>query len=334
MRFAVKVNTYSDNDGNRIVTPVTSVEGDAGPHVTLHAQVLFDVMTCASVDVVSSATQKGHFKETREQYDGGLVVHWGAWSLSAATSFSRENDYRSVTGTLGLGVELFQRNTSLTLGYGFSDSDVGRASDPLFERDLDSHTVTASLTQVLSSNVVLQVGYFLGALSGYQGSPYRNVAIGGGTSAPESAPTWRLRQALVARVKASLSSSWFLGADYRFYFDTWGIDSHTAELALTHEPVRWFSWRLRDRFYLQDGADFYQEVYDTRRRYMTSDRELGPFLSNLVGLKLVFVPPDILKRVGTSIDLKFDFTWQRFSQFSRLSERLMYVAEAGLRVEF
>jgi len=327
---AGRVNVYVDNDGNKIVTPMTAVKATLGEGaVILDAHATVDIMTCASIDVLSAATPRGYFQETRKETGGDAAVDLSGWLVSAGAVYSLENDYSSITGTVGVSKELFEKNTTVAVGYSFTDSNVGRAHDPAFDQDLDSHTVTATVTQVLSPSVVGQVAYFMGYLDGFQSSPYRHVRVANGATTPESAPAERVRNAVALRVRASLAPEHFLAGDYRAYLDTWGVTSHTAELAYTWQATPWLSWRLRDRVYLQSAADFYAWSYDAPRRYMTADRELGSFWGNLVGLRAAFAP-SVGRTQKLTIDLKLDFMFQKFADFPLLPERLMYVTELGL----
>lgn len=328
-----KVNYYQDNDGNQVIAPVTEVRANLTENLQVGAHVALDIMTCASVDVVSAATPKGYFQETREEYGADASVRLGLVTVSAAGVFSRENDYSSMTGSLSVSTELAQRNTTLSLGYGFTDSNVGRANDSTFNRDLDSHAVTLTVTQVLSPSLVAQLSYFFGALNGFQSSSYRTVQIADGTRTEERAPDARYRHAGVVRLKYAAGKSWFIAGDYRFYGDTWGVKSHTIEASVTHEVNHWFAVRLRDRLYLQSKADFYSGTYDRRRAFMTSDRELGGLWSNLVGLKMTFTPK-IHRNIGLTFDAKVDYMLQQFDDFDALPQRHMLMVEAGAKLTF
>ena len=335
VKAAVRVNTYVDNDGNQIVTPLTAVTanlGDAG-QVTLDAHAAVDVMTCASIDVLSAATPHGYFQEVRQEYGGDASFRLDTVTVSAGGTYSRENDYASASGSVSLAAELFKKNTTLALAYSFTDSDVGRAHDAGFDKDLDSHTVTATLTQVLSRSVAGQLSLFLGHLDGFQSSPYRRARVASGVAVPEAVPDTRLRNAVALRLKAAMAPTHFISADYRAYADTWGLTSHTAEVGYTWEALPWMSWRVHDRLYLQSGADFYASTYDEPRRFVTADRELGAFWGNLIGLKVAF-EPTVSRTQRLVIDLKLDFMVQEFEDFPALPERLMWVTEAGVNWAF
>lgn len=334
VRTVVKVNYYSDNDGNTVVTPIARVEGTVARIVTLHAHAAYDIMSCASVDVVTAASPKGYFQEVRQEYEGGASVRLKLTTLSASATYSHENDYSSISVGLGAATELFQRNTTLTFGYGYTDSSVGRSGDPNFDESLASHTLTASVSQLLSRHLIAQLGWFFNYSAGFQQSPYRAVSLLDGSYTTESAPSERFRNAVVARLRGALSSKWFLGGDYRLYFDTWGMTGHTVQAMLSNTPLPWFDWRLRARFYAQSRVDFYEQTYDRLRKYMTADRELGPFVGITGGLKLGFNVTSLPETVALAFDLKTDLTYQRFSEFKLLPERIMVVTEAGMHLDF
>ena len=335
VKASLRVNGYTDNDHNQVITPQTAVQGQFGPKgdVTVGAAVTYDILSCASVDVISAATPHGYFTEVRQEYAANAGVKLGDWTVSGGGVYSLENDYSSVTAALAVSTELFQRNTTLSLGYAFTGSTVGRANDPGFARTLDSHSLTATLTQVLSKSLVAQLTYFLAVFDGYQSSPYRLARVASGVAMPENVPGDRLRQATVAALNVALTAEHFLSFAYRLYVDDWGLMSHTVDLGWSYEVTPQLTLQLRDRVYLQGATDFYQYVYDQPRTYMTNDRELGPFVGDTVGLKASYTP-EIGRTSKLAVDLKFDFTYQRFSDFAALPMRFMYMTELGATLDF
>ncbi len=334
MSAETRTNYYTDNDNNRIVTPTVNVSAELGEHWAVAGHAAIDMMTCASVDVVSAATAKGYFQENRQEYGGSVTTRRDLLKLTLGAVHSQENDYSSATGSIAISDEFAKRNTTLSLAYSFTGSDVGRAHDPTFSRRLDSHALTASWTQVLSRSWVAQFSGFVGVLDGFQSSVYRYVHFADGTSGPEVAPDLRVRQALAAELRGSLTPQWFAGASYRLYSDSWGLLSHTGELTATYAPTDWLSLRLRDRVYQQRGSSFYQSVYDRPMRYMTIDRELGALYGNLVGLKAAIDLGGLGSTRTWQLDLKYDWMWQKFEDFRWLPERQMSMLEAGLQCAF
>lgn len=329
-----RTNYYADNDGNTIVTPMVTVQAALNEQVSLTAHALVDVMTCASVDVISSATPKGYFQENRQEAGATFSLMRDLLSLSAGASTSRENDYSSWTASLSAARDFAARNVTLALSYAFTDSTVGRAHDAGFAKDLDSHALTLSLTQTLSPRWIAQLSVFAGLLDGYLTSPYRMVRMDNGAYNEEQAPSLRLRSAAVIQVRGALTDRAFLAASYRYYRDNWGIDSHSGELGWTWAPRRWVELRLRNRLYTQDSAVFYQQSYRRPLRYMTSDRELSAFTGDLTGARVAFPLGRLGPLAEVEFDLKADLMWQWFSEFDALPTRRFVVTEAGLRVGF
>jgi hypothetical protein len=106
-----------------------------------------------------------------------------------------------------------------------------------------------------------------------------------------------------------------VSATGRFYWDTWGIKSGTAELeAEVHLTDRWLL-RLRGRFYQQGRAVFYRDAGEALSyeavgpvgQYFTGDRELSPFRDWLFGGKISYLKSagehGRLARMFTDVDL-------------------------------
>ena len=329
-----RTNYYSDNDGNRIVTPTVTASGSIGEHVAIAGHAALDMMTCASVDVVSAATSRGYFQETRKEYGGAVTLKREQLGLTLGAVRSQENDYSSVTGSIAIVDEFAKRNATVSLAYSFTGSNVGRSHDPNFSRRLDSHALTLSYSQVLGRGWIAQLSGFVGVLDGFQSSVYRFVHFANGTNGPEVAPDFRLREAVAVELRGTLAANWFSGGSYRVYSDSWGVLSHTGEVTLTWSPTDWLSLRLRDRAYTQRGSTFYKSVYTQPMRYMSIDRELGDMHGNLVGAKIAVDLGSPARTSAWQFDIKYDWMWQHFDDFRWLTDRYMAMVEAGLGCSF
>jgi hypothetical protein len=168
----------------------------------------------------------------------------------------------------------------------------------LIEEPLAIDSYAASWTQVLTPILLSDVAVTFQVLDGFQSNPYRRVRLFGIVEAQESEPILRQRVAVQARLRVAITRAraalGFLG---RFYWDTWGIKSGTAE-------VSWDQWlfsqlllRVRGRFYQQSRALFYRDAGETLSyeavgpvgQYFTGDRELSPFRDYLIGFKVAWV---------------------------------------------
>jgi len=346
----LRQSLYVDNDHTTVATSeveATVTPGHAG--VTMRAGYLADVISSASVDVVSAATTR--WQELRNQGSGGLSFSRGQWQGDVGYTFSDENDWTSHTGAASVGRDLFQRNTNISVGYVFVHNQIFRANDVGFEDHLVTHAGNVALTQVLGKTTNARLTGFVSSNDGLQSSPYRYVPIG---RAPGAAPdrratcvsalwcpreqhprgryrfavTGTLLQYVGRRRPAALEGS------YRFYGDTWRVLSHTMELAYKVDLHRVVQLRVRSRTYYQGAASFYEEYYDAPQRYISIDRELSRFLHQLAGVKLTYKSGALGKLVDLRIDIKADVFYFHFFNFRRLPSRLGAIAEAGIRLVF
>jgi hypothetical protein len=271
-----------------------------------------------SMDAISSATQ---FSDVRHAFHGGAELRLGPAAVGAGYTYAFENDYRSHAIDAQARVDLWGKNSTVTLGYAHNFDSVCDANNagaqPLDRRALgsskgcfDPKTVgltveplaidsyAVSFRQVLSPILLGELGVSFQVLDGLQSNPYRLVRLFGTVVAQESEPTLRQRVAVQARMRIAVPRArGAVGVDGRFYWDTWGVKSGTAEIS-------WEEWvhpqillRLRGRFYQQTRALFYRDAGEPLSyeqvgpvgQYFTGDRELSPFRDFLTGFKLAWV---------------------------------------------
>jgi hypothetical protein len=271
------------------------------------------------LDAVSGATQ---FSDVRHAFHGGVEVRMGKSTVDVGYTYAFESDYRSHEIDASARVDLWGKNTTFRLDYARNFDSVcdadNRGAAPLGRRSLSTSTgcfnpqttgivteplaidsYAAAWTQVLTPILLseLSVGYQI--LEGFQSNPYRLVHLFSGTvEAQESEPLLRQRVAVQARVRVALRKMHgALGVTGRFYWDSWGIKSGTAEVAWEQYVVPQVLFRLRGRFYQQGRAAFYRDSgeslsYDAVGpvgQYFTGDRELSPFRDYLWGIKLSYL---------------------------------------------
>jgi hypothetical protein len=336
--FVTKTQIYTDSDHTTVVSPLVRISKDAWRGGTLGASFVADVVSSASVDVVTNATT--HMTDFRREVSGSLTQRISETTLSGAYIFSNENDYTSHNMALGVAQDLLQKNTTLALGYGYSWNEVGRSGEANFHCVgqpqgpclLQVHNIDATWTQVLTPKTLMQAGYSFQYALGYQASPYRFVHTESGVTVPETDPDRRARHAFVLALKRHVASDSALEASYRFYFDDWGVMSHTAILQYTIDFER-VTLRLRERFYYQNGASFFQSQYtDASSPYITADRELSTFFANVAGVKLIFKLDRLF--AGLSLEAKADVFYYYYVDFIPLPYRVGGNLEAGLSLRF
>ncbi len=360
-RVASKMAYYTDDDDLTVVTPIISVQQKIFDASSISLEYDADILSAATVDVRTAATDK--FEEVRHGLSlAGThrVIPWEA-DFSAAVSYSREYDYESVTLGGGFAKELLHKNLTLGAGYSYVSNRVGRSrtSFDSFEEHLDIHALSASVTQLLSKSAYVQLSGSMIMARGYQASVYRYVplflqdsvqqnqvnedSLMDGTIHPlsrslERLPRARTRGAAVVRLNKRFASRTTIAADYRFYLDDWALRSHTASVKIYQPLGSHVILRLRNRFYIQDGADFYRSVYfvadaQSAPEFYTIDRELGTYWYDLVGLKVALKVGGGGLFESVEFDLKADLQYTSYSDFVYLPERTAVIVGGGITVE-
>jgi hypothetical protein len=283
----------TDTNATSVWAPRERVAVNFADTAGVESTFALDVWTGASIDVVTAATHAIH--EVRKEVTAGAFYEFAKAGLSGGYRYSTENDYWSHGGVGSLSFDMASNNATLVLS-GFGSKDiVGRAGDAGFRKPQSSAGGRLSLTQVLDTKTWLQASWETTRVAGYQASPYRYVAIGGqGTCAgsaplclPETVPGERTRSAAVLRGRRALGQRVSMGVDYRFYFDDWGVLSHTIAPDLVWLVTEHGSLDLSYRYYTQSEADFYRPRYVSPgpiTGYVTRDRELSALYSNRLGL--------------------------------------------------
>jgi len=288
------IAVYVDDQDTTIVSPF----GGAGvtvEEVEIDAAWTADVITSASVDVVTAATPQ--ISELRHELSLSASRESVLLDVDLAGGliYSTENDADSLIVQLGAKRGIAQDNFELGLNYALSYNTVGTSIEPHAERDtLWVQNGDLAFVWIMGPRTVVEAAYSTSFARGFQENPYRRVFVTwredlvGANWVGENVPDVRWRNALTGRVQHAFSRELAGGLDYRFYVDTWGVLGHTATATLTYEPMEGFEVRFRQRASLQGGADFYAEKYEQETRYRTRDRRLSPHISGSTGLAVAW----------------------------------------------
>ena len=331
--FVTKTQIYTDNDHTTVVSPLVRISKDAWRGGILGASFVADVVTSASVDVVTNATAR--MTDFRKEVAGTITQKISDTTLSGAYIYSAENDYQSHNFNLGLTQDFLQKNSTLAVSYAGSLNDVGRSGDANFHKSLDVHTVDAAWTQLLNARTLMEFAYTFGYATGYQASPYRFVHVESSPDfkVPETDPDQRFRHAFVVGLKRHVLKDSAIQLDYRFYLDNWGVTSHTGQFQYVVDFGA-ATLRLRQRFYYQTAASFFQSHYTEvgEGGYLTADRELSTLWSTLTGAKVTIKADKLVK--GLSLEAKADVFYFSYIDFAYLHSRLGANLAAGLNMKY
>ena len=274
-----------DGGGVEIDGPSVLVRKKAGKNLSVVGNYYVDMVSSASIDVVTTASP---YTEERKQWSLGADYLRGDTTMRFGYTNSTESDYDANTYNFSVSQDMFGSLTTLTLSYALGNDTVGKSGDPAFERDLDKQIYGVGLTQILTKNLIATLNFETMTDEGYLNNPYRSVRylnasdiLGRGYSFEEELyPNTRTSNALGIRARYFLPYRAAIESEYRFFTDTWDIESHTASLTYVH-PWRDYTFEGKFRYHDQTGAHFYRDLFPRSEatNFRGRDKELSPLTS-------------------------------------------------------
>lgn len=194
------------------------------------------------------------------------------------------------------GLDTKSRN-SYSLGFGFSQ------------------ILTKSLQGSLSIDLVQQQGLLSTPFQRVYFSDKPDVFVENFQLADdiERLPETRFKTAVGGRLNYFINEMFVVRTYYRYYFDDWGITSHTASIEVPIKITDKFTLYPSYRFYNQTAADYFYpyNVALSTAEFYTSDYDLSEFSANQYGFGInytdIFTKLKIASFGLKSIDLKYDY---------------------------
>jgi hypothetical protein len=297
---------YADSDHVFVETPfVAGTVSNPAAGWSVGGQYLADVISAASVDIVSTASQ--NWKEVRQEGDLEASYEPSSFGVRANARVSDEPDYLSLAAGGALTQDIIDKNVTWLIGYTYSHDIAGRTGTPfsVFSEVLDRNILNASVTFVLNPTTVASFvadGIFE---NGDQSKPYRYIPLfAPGTYVPRGAsiglvnslrvsarpleqlPLSRQRYALTGRMAHRYRRA-TLRLDERLYTDSWLMKATTTDVRYLFDLGGRVELGPHVRVHAQTAVDFWQRAYAfgpgvQYPALRTGDRELGP-LVNITG---------------------------------------------------
>lgn len=265
-----------DGAGTRATGPAVLVRKSLADRVQLSGSLYVDMVSNASIDVVTTASP---YRERRTAADLALQGQVRDATLKLSLAGSSEPDYRVRSVALDATQEVFGGMTTLNLGFTRSADDVGKTGSPEFADAATHWQWRVGATQVLSPRWLATAALEVLADDGFLGSPYR-VARVFGAAVPERTPRTRTGRALALGLRGDVQGVGVLRADYRYFWDTWEVHAHTLEFGAARRFGPAWTAEAALRWHRQDAALFYSDNAQAETRYVSRNRQLATF-SNL-----------------------------------------------------
>lgn len=209
----------------------------------------------------------------------------------------------------------------------------------------NSYTLSINFSQILSKNAKMSLFVDIVKQKGWLGNPMQrvyfkdkdNFYIGNPNSIDkytskentdvfmladdiEQLPESRFKIPIGAQLNYFVNENIIIRSYYRFYYDDWGIRSHTANIEVPIKISPKFTLYPSYRYYTQTKSDYFYKFDQATsdKEFYTSDFDLSEFNSNQFGFGInytdIFTKLRIWKFGMKSIDLKY-YNYERNTGF-------------------
>ncbi len=282
----------------RIQAPTVWARSPINDRLQMEGSFVLDSMSGASpvyLSTLSGASGTG-IDDTRRAGDTKLTYSFDRMSVAAGGSVSSEDDYLSRGGLIETKWWTADKNTTINAGVGASHDDIDSTLAPVLAEMRNTYSYGVGVTQIINPISLAQMQLNYNSADGYHSDPYKAF-----DSRPYSREQWAWLTRYIWYVAGAGAS---LHTDYRYYWDTWGVRSHTVEVSWHQEVGE--SWIVRPlvRYYSQDRAQFFSADFPPRdlEHFSSYDQRLADFGSISLGLK-------VSREVTSGISLQGSYEW-------------------------
>lgn len=171
------------------------------------------------------------------------------------------------------------------------------------------NTVTGSFSfsQVINKRLDASIMLDLVYQNGYLALPFHRVYFNNGSEAIEVLPGQRTKLPIGFRMNYFMGDNIIIRSYYRYYTDSWGIQSHTANLEIPVKITPFLSVSPFYRYYTQTAAKYFApyKVASAGSLYFTSNYAYAAFDSQFFGMGLRIAPPKGITGVLNGLELRY-----------------------------
>jgi hypothetical protein len=322
-----------EGDGVTIDGPSVLLRKKVGDKVSVSANYYVDTVSGASIDVRATASP---YEETRKESTLGTDFLHEKTLLSVSYTNSSENDFEANSVYVGVSQDFFGDLSTISLSYSKGWDEVGRRGDEAFSEEADRQKFGIGFTQVLTKSLIVGLNAEHISDEGYLNNPYRSIryldpdAEKGFSFATETYPNTRSSNAYSINANYYLPYRAAIYADARVYSDSWGIEAQNYKLGYLH-PYKGFLLDVFARYYTQEAADFYQDLFEREDQFnfMARDKEMSTYSGVTLGIGLSyewqFSQSAMIKK--SSVTFEYDYMDFDYDDFRDVT------AEAGVGEE-
>lgn len=312
------ISSYYSQDGNNSAVTggigtekLTDIATTIDVHVSkydknnnkhsLIAEVGIDSYTSASSDKVDPSTiSSASYQDVRvyPSFNYTFENEEKNYSLNAGLSGSVEYDYSSIGINAGFTKLSKDRNREFSVkGMAFFDTwkvilpielrenPSDNEANHLDSKPRTSYNLGLAFSQVINKEFQIALLTDLGYQQGLLATKFNRVYLETGEVKSEKLPDTRVKIPFGARANYFLGDNVVLRSYYRYYWDDWGINSHTISLEPSYKFSAFSSISIPYRFYTQTAADYFRpfQKHTILDELYTSDYDLSKFNSHMIG---------------------------------------------------
>lgn len=189
-------------------------------------------------------------------------------------------------------------------------------------KNRNSYSLSFSFSQVVTRKIQFSIFLDLLQQQGLLSTPYQRIYFADKANYfinefqladdIERLPDSRFKIPVGTRWNFYLSERFVLRTYYRYYWDNWGIDSHTFNVELPVKLTDKFTVYPMYRYYTQNQSKYFApyEMHLSTEKYYTSDYDLSTFNANQYGFGVnytdIFTSAKIWKFGLKNVDLRFN----------------------------
>ena len=347
------LSSYYEQDGTH--SPVTGGKGteelsNIAPSIIINVPIdtVRSIKLIGGVDVYSSASSdniNNPLLKTNHVSSASAQDARGYGSItykkknnqkksSKSYTIGGSGEYDVVSASLGFGYTKASKNNNREFAvkgkYYFDNwkliypTELRNGTDHLSTNIRQSLNLSIIGSSFLTKRMAISINSDFVAQHGLLSTPFHRVYFtDNAASVVEQLPDFRFKVPVGVRYNWSIGSRLILRNHYRYYWDNWGVQSHTIKSELVikaSSSVRLYPFY---RYHTQTAANYFGEykTIESSQTYFTSDFDLSGLSSQKYGLGISYAPTFGVKKWKSVIRKNKSSTFKeinlRFAHYER-----------------
>ncbi len=330
-------------------TQKVSVRVPVTPSISLNVDGGYDYYSSASTDNIDNIRSSDSASDMRTHGNVGAT-----FELSDTQTFgfrfggSAEYDYISINGGVNAAFSTKDQNTTVQLSLqAFIDKwdvifprELRRSSSVTTDRR-NSYNGSIGISHIISKRTQFQFQLEGTYMNGLLSTPFHRVYFQEQDAALiELLPDSRTKIPIGFRLNSHLTDNLILRTYYRYYWDSWGMTGHTAQIELPIKINRFLSIAPYYRYHTQSAVDYFRpyKEHTLSESFYTSDYDLSALQSHAYGVALSYSPAGGLVKAKLPFMKRPAFTIKsidvKYSHYDRSTGLKADIISLGIGISF